>query len=467
MNKRKKKISKKKKFHQKSSASNMEKNKSVFKVHDGAKHFHINKILIAIITSCAGAVLGAIVTIIITQGFPPLYTRIRGELSSLYNCSINGKEEIYSAFSGGNPCFNISFFNDNEGVIRIDNVSINIHKYEPISEFTYQELEGNKGGLQDVLYMSATVNPEKYHSIATFQKKMYKDNTEEPITEQFIVLPEKSVEEFRIGLNMEAEGLYEISASFEYIYHGKSYTISTEKQTIVYINNDPVEYKWDNAEKNPIDITRNEDFDWWTGYIEILENLEDYFDLSEHAYAQLKDMDFNGIPELHVYVKMGTHRLLEKTRIFYYDNDVIKSIDGDYGMIESQPPQLFINSITGEKCWLIGYEPFLFDIVNIIQYGIHVKKVTISEDKFQLEPLIEVEGVKYTNKAPTVFYAYGLEYHDVNEFMQAINSPWPWECVEETRNEKVDELFFGDIPELKPDKNEIKLFINNYIPLSY
>lgn len=185
----------------------------------------------------------------------------------------------------------------------------------------------------------------------------------------------------------------------------------------------------------------NEEFDWKSGYEKVLLNVKDYFQIENDTECSLKDLNFDGIPELHIVTNGGADGLLGNAVIFYYDdNHNLQSTEYEYAWQSAPSPRLYTNS-NGEYAWLV--ENLCYDnetnqdttehkfISNSsIEYsGVDARKMKFTNGQMDSEILVQVKGEKWTGKKPSKFYAFGETYNNIDDFSKQLRSEWTWEPV--------------------------------------
>lgn len=216
----------------------------------------------------------------------------------------------------------------------------------------------------------------------------------------------------------------------------------------------------------------NEEFDWKSGYADVLHHIEDYMSIEDGTECTLKDLDFDGIPELHIVTKIGANGLLGNAVIFYYDdNQNLQYTKFSYDGQSADSPGLYVNS-NGEYAWLVEnlcydykteQNTFCTDFSrkSSIEYsGVDASKMTFSNGQIKSTVLIKVEGEKWTGKKPSQFYALGEIYDNVDDFFKQIGSNWKWSQVAETYE------YIHISPTYKtPSQEQIDQLLNSYRPL--
>lgn len=159
----------------------------------------------------------------------------------------------------------------------------------------------------------------------------------------------------------------------------------------------------------------NEEFDWKSGYEKVLLNVKDYFQIENDTECSLKDLDLDGIPELHIVTNGGADGLLGNAVIFYYDgNHNLQSTEYEYAWQSTPSPRLYTNS----------------------------------------------NGEKWTGKKPSKFYAFGEIYNNTDDFLEQIRSKWTWKPV----SADYDSLSVNPgYPDLSQE--EIDQLLDSYRPL--
>lgn len=208
-----------------------------------------------------------------------------------------------------------------------------------------------------------------------------------------------------------------------------------------------------------------EEFDWKSGYEKVLLNVKDYFQIENDTECSLKDLDLDGIPELHIVTNGGADGLLGNAVIFYYDdNHNLQSTEYEYAWQSTPSPRLYTNS-NGEYAWLV--QNFCYDngsnfISNSsIEYdGVDARKMTFSNGQMDSEILAQVDGEKWTGKKPSKFYAFGEIYNNTDDFLEQIRSKWTWKPV----SADFDSLSVNPgYPDLS--QGEIDQLLDSYRPL--
>lgn len=419
----------------------------------------LGKIFAAVIGTAFTVIIGTV----ISHGFAPIYTEVSAQVSSSTFCEINNGQ-VLAVVTESLGSLEVYLTNDNDGVIRVENICIYLHNYESVSDFKYRDDIGGQGNVEEAILLSAAISPDMTQTEAVLREE---DDTkiqegqrqENQNDERFIALEGKSADKYVIALDGEKEGIYEVSVKFDYIYQGKKRSISTDHLKFVYKNaNSEDESAAVPAENQAAEFVGDEDAAWKDAYIQIVENLDQYFNVEDQTYIELKDMDADDVPELHFISANGAHGLLGTTKIFCYENGKISSIEGNYEGVESISPLSYKNMDTGETAWIVGYWDGVFELENIFRNGIDIRTVQIDNGVFNLEKIMEVTGTKYTNTAPTVFYIYDEEYTDINEFKKRAEESWNW--VQE-EPESI-QLTVSPNLEYRPEESEIIDFINSY-----
>lgn len=209
----------------------------------------------------------------------------------------------------------------------------------------------------------------------------------------------------------------------------------------------------------------NEEFDWKSGYEKVLLNVKDYFQIENDTECSLKDLDLDGIPELHIVTNGGADGLLGNAVIFYYDGSHnLQSAKYEYAWQSAPSPQLYTNS-KGEYAWLVQnlcYDNKSNFISNSsIEYdGVDARKMTFSNGQMDSEILAQVDGEKWTGKKPSKFYAFGETYNNTDDFLEQIRSKWTWKPV----SADYDSLSVNPgYPDLS--QGEIDQLLDSYRPL--
>ena len=216
----------------------------------------------------------------------------------------------------------------------------------------------------------------------------------------------------------------------------------------------------------------SEEFDWKSGYANVLHHIEDYMSIEDGTECTLKDLDFDGIPELHIVTQIGANGLLGNAVIFYYDDSQnLQYTKFSYDGQSADSPGLYVNS-NGEYAWLV--ENLCYDYKteqntfctdsskkSSIEYsGVDASKMTFSNGQIKSTVLIKVEGEKWTGKKPSQFYALGEIYDNVDDFFKQIGSNWKWSQVAETYE------YIHISPTYKtPSQEQIDQLLNSYRPL--
>ena len=154
----------------------------------------------------------------------------------------------------------------------------------------------------------------------------------------------------------------------------------------------------------------NEEFDWKSGYADVLHHIEDYMSIEDGTECTLKDLDFDGIPELHIVTQIGANGLLGNAVIFYYDDSQnLQYTKFSYDGQSADFPGLYVNS-NGEYAWLV--ENLCYDYKteqntfctdssrkSSIEYsGVDASKMTFSNGQMKSTVLIKVKGEKWTGE---------------------------------------------------------------------
>ncbi len=144
-------------------------------------------------------------------------------------------------------------------------------------------------------------------------------------------------------------------------------------------------------------------------------HVKDYFQIENDTECSLKDLDLDGIPELHIVTNGGADGLLGNAVIFYYDdNHNLQSTEYEYAWQSAPSPRLYTNS----------------------------------------------NGEKWTGKKPSKFYAFGEIYNNTDDFLEQIRSKWTWKPV----SADYDSLSVNPgYPDLS--QGEIDQLLDSYRPL--
>lgn len=215
-----------------------------------------------------------------------------------------------------------------------------------------------------------------------------------------------------------------------------------------------------------------EEFDWKSGYADVLHHIEDYMSIEDGTECTLKDLDFDGIPELHIVTQIGARCLLSDAVIFYYDDSHnLKYTKYTYDFQSAESPELYVNS-NSEYAWLVSNLSYdykteyntictpSYDTSSIEYLGSDASKMTFSNGQMKSTVLIKVEGEKWTGKKPSQFYALGETYDNIDDFFKQIGSNWTWSPVTDTYES------IGFSPGYTtPSQEQIDQLLDSYRPL--
>lgn len=215
-----------------------------------------------------------------------------------------------------------------------------------------------------------------------------------------------------------------------------------------------------------------EEFDWKSGYEKVLLNVKDYFQIENDTECSLKDLDLDGIPELHIVTQIGARCLLSDAVIFYYDDSHnLKYTKYTYDFQSAESPELYVNS-NGEYAWLVSNLSYdykteyntictpSYDTSSIEYLGSDASKMTFSNGQMKSTVLVKVEGERTSGQKPSSFFALGETYDNVDDFLKQIRSNWTWSPVADTYES------IGVSPGYTtPSQEQIDQLLDSYRPL--
>lgn len=415
------------------------------KIYTDKKRSVFESIIKVFISLSAPVIIG----IVITYYFWPFFTKTEIDISTTDFGQANGGEELIPVMNENQGCIEIYLHNDNNGLMRIENIYINVCDFDELKDISFPDI-GGQGGLEEPIPLKGIIDPDNPRSKAEINYDLLDDNTNKM---QYISLGANTADKFILSPQVKREGIYEINVEFEYYYHGKTHRINTENIKFIWTN--PLQ---ENSSETKVEITTSDDaektsyaqeefwngpFDWRTGYEEALKNITNYLPINDRTECSLKDLNFDNIPELHIVTMIGAKELLGDAVIFYYDeNNNLTYTKHQYNLGNLSSPQLFVNE-NGEYAWLTGYwemeyedeseqfdgSPFTKDW--ILYQGTDVRKINFDGKQITEEVLVSVEGQKWNVVEPVELYFYGKTYNDIDLFLDELKSTWQWRPVKE------------------------------------
>lgn len=451
-----------------------------YRGYSGKRHVDEKKrnIFRSIIKAFISLSTPVIIGIVITYYFWPFFTKTEIDVLASNVGQANGSEELIPIIYESNGFIEIYLHNDNSGLMRIENIYINVCDFDELKDISFPDI-GGQGGLEESIPLKGTIDPDSPRSKAEINYDLLDDNTNEM---QYISLGANTADRYILFPQVKKEGIYEIYVEFEYYYHGRTHRINTEKTKFIWTN--PYQRKstetkneitaTDDAEKTS-DVQKefwNGPFDWRTGYEEVLKSITNYLPIDDQTECSLKDLNFDNVPELHIVTMIGAEELLSDAVIFYYDEkNNLAHTKYQYNFENSSSPELFVNE-NGEYAWLTGYwemeyedeserfngSPFTKEWT--LYQGIDVRKIDFGYEQITEEVLVSVEGGKWKGAEPTEFFFYGKTYNDIDIFLDELRSTWEWRPVRENNANVYLYPFDRSF-----DQQTIREFLESYHPL--
>lgn len=431
-----------------------------------------------LITALLSLSAGAIIPILVAYYFFPFFTKTEINILASNVGQINESEELIPILYEGSGCIEIYLHNDNNGLMRIENIYIDLCNYDELKDISIPDI-GGQGGLEESIPLKGTIDPDTARSKAEINYDLLEDSTNEM---QYISLEPNTADRYILSPAVTREGIYEICIEFEYYYHGKTHHKSTEKVKFIYT--DPYQQQASNGETKMTDLEDTEEtspeeesfwegpFNWREGYEEALENITDYLPIDDQTECSLKDLNFDNVPELHIVTMIGAEELLSNAIIFYYDEKKgLNYTEYQYNLENSPSPELFMDE-NGNYAWLTGYweaeyedeskrfdgSPFTKEW--ILYQGTDVRKVNFLYGQITEEVLVTVEGAKWKGVEPTEFSFSGKTYNNIDMFLDELKSTWAWRPVRENNSNIY--IYPSD---RTLDQQTIHKFLESYHPL--
>lgn len=416
-------------------------------------------------------------TAIIAYYFCPFFTKTEINILASDVGQVNGSEELIPVLYEGSGSIEIYLHNDNGGLMRIENIYIDVCDFDELKDISFPDI-GGQGELKESIPLKGTIDPDNPRSKTEINYDLLDDNTNKM---QYISLEPNTADRYILSPEVKREGIYQIYVEFEYYYHGKTHCISTEKVKFIWTN------PYQQLTEAKSDITVEEDmeemsdaqeevwdgpFDWRTGYEEALKNITDYLPIDDQTECSLKDLNFDNVPELHIVTMIGAEELLSNAVIFYYDEkNNLNYTEYKYDLENSPSPELFVNE-NGDYAWLTGYweaeyeeeskrfdgSPFTKEW--ILYQGTDVRKINFLYGQITEEVLVSVEGAKWKGVEPAEFSFYEKAYNDIDMFLDEVKLTWEWRPVRE--NNASIYMYPSD---RNFDRQTIHEFLESYYPL--
>ena len=184
---------------------------------------------------------------------------------------------------------------------------------------------------------------------------------------------------------------------------------------------------------------------WRDEYHSILQNLPGFIDsvlggieqresFVDMAFIYLYDLDYNGIPELHIQARYGATGAYGSSIIVLMDDSEMKIITHDSNnfnvpYISYFLPELYFNNSTGEYRWIHDFEDVSgFNKEQVQDHGIYAVECSISSNQLIFEVIAALPAVNghYSRYAgdETIFIGEILSNHNesqIDEFIHKYN----------------------------------------------
>lgn len=149
-----------------------------------------------------------------------------------------GYDEPYCVyFYDDKPKLELYFDNNNDGFIRISSINIVVQECHAID---YSDLSlgeyGGRGGIQDIIYLYAKINSETSINPCVLLEG-YPENLSQikEATHSYIEIEGNSSDLFFVLLDVNKQGLYEVTFEIQYVYHGREHIVTADSE-FVYLN---------------------------------------------------------------------------------------------------------------------------------------------------------------------------------------------------------------------------------------